>query len=210
MGGTTTKTAAADAAPSKAEADLAKAKGDLTAARAQVRELTKDKEKLTQDLGKMTGERDQLRAELEVAAQGLNKAKTDLRKARAKAAPKPPRLRPIAPIGGDLPEPRGQDLLELIGAAETVELVFSDGKRELGTVPAQLIEGDAWILAANGVRLRDVDLPVYGPAHGRPAIRIAGYGLVLDGELTAYQSRIDLLELQPNARANLRDDVIFN
>lgn len=219
MGGTTTR--AARAAASGAVTKRAGPEGDdahliasLTAqrdeARAQVRELTKDKEKLTKDLGAMTADRDAARAELDVAAKGLTKAKTDLQKARAKAAPKPPRLRAIGPIGGDTPEPRGQDLLELIGAAETVELVFSDGQRELRGLPSQLIEGDAWALGANGVRLRGIELEVHGPAHGQPPIRIVGYGLLLDGEPTAYQARIDVLELQPNGRANLKDDVIFN
>lgn len=212
MGGTSTTTKAAAAAVTPA--DLAKAIGerdrartDLKAAQQQVRDLTKDKERLTKDLGVVTAERDAARSDLADASKAVAKGKADLKAARAKAAPKPPRLRAIGPVAD---QPRGEDLLTLIGAAETVELVFSDGRRELAALPPQLIEGDAWAMAANGIRLRGVSLPVHGPAHGQPPIKLAGYGLVLDGELTAYASRIDVFALQPNAQADLKDDVIFN
>lgn len=220
MGGTTTTTKA-PAAPTKAEKDLAalttkhdKAVADLAAmtgerdqANASVADLTKSLEEAKADLAAMTAERDVAVADLASANKAVAKGKTDLAKARAKAAPKPAKLRAIGPVTN---QPRGEDLLTLIGAADTVELVFSDGKRELGALPPQLIEGDAWAMAANGIRLRGVSLPVHGPAHGQPPIKLAGYGLVLDGELTAYSARIDVFALQPNAQADLKDDVIFN
>lgn len=204
--GTTTKTAA-DTAQDKGAADLAKAREDLRAARAQVSALTKDKERLTRELGTATAERDQARADLDAATKAVAKGKADLRAAKAKAAPKPPKLRAIGPVEG---QPVGQDLLELIGAADTVELVFSNGKTEVRGVPSQLIEGDAWKLAANGVRMTVPQLVVHGPGHGQPPIRIAGYGLLLEGEQVAYAPRIDVLDLLPNMRADLKDDVIFN
>ena len=220
MGGTSTTTKA-PAAPTKAEkdlaalttkhekllADLADSKAERDQMNATIGELTKSVETGKADLAAMAAERDAAVAELATATKAVAKGKADLAKARAKAAPKPAKLRAIGPVAD---QPRGEDLLTLIGAAETVELVFSDGKKELAALPPQLIEGDAWALAANGVRLRGVSLPVYGPAHGQPPIKLAGYGLVLDGDLTAYSARIDVFALQPNAQADLKDDVVFN
>lgn len=191
----------------KALTDLATMTGERDQANGLVAELTKSLEAAQADLAAMAAERDGAAAELAAANKAVAKGKTDLAKARAKAAPKPAKLRAIGPVAD---QPRGEDLLTLIGAADTVELVFSDGKRELGSLPPQLIEGDAWAMAANGIRLRGVSLPVHGPAHGQPPIKLAGYGLVLDGELTAYAARIDVFALQPNAQADLKDDVIFN
>lgn len=176
-------------------------------AREQLAALTATHETTLKDLAAVTAERDAATADLAKASKAVEKGKADLKAARAKAAPKPAKLREIGPVAD---QPRGDDLLTLIGAADTVELVFSDGKREIGKLPPQLIEGDAWAQAANGVRLRGVSLPVYGPAHDQPAIRLAGYGLLLDGELTAYAPRIEVLELKASQHADLKDDVIFN
>jgi len=220
MGGTTT-TKAADPAAAKAARDLAalqakhdKIASDLAARTIERDDARKDLTALTathgttlKELAAVTGERDAATTDLAKASKAVEKGKADLKAARSKAAPKPAKLREIGPVAD---QPRGDDLLTLIGAADTVELVFSDGKREIGKLPPQLIEGDAWAQAANGVRLRGVSLPVYGPAHDQPSIRLAGYGLVLDGELTAYAPRIEVLELKASQHADLKDDVIFN
>lgn len=147
-------------------------------------------------------------ADLAAATKATDKAKADLRVAKAQAKAKSTKARPIGEIKGE--QPRGEDLLTLIGAAETVELVFSDGKREVTALAPQLIEGDAWYQAANGVRLRVPSLLIHGPGRDDQALQVAGYGLVLDGELTAYAARMDVLTIQPGSQHQLKDDVIFN
>lgn len=148
-----------------------------------------------------------LEGELAEASKATDKAKADLKVAKAQAKPKSAKARPIGAIDGE--QPRGEDLLTLIGAAETVELVFSDGKREITALAPQLIEGDAWYQAANGVRLRVPSLAVNGPGRDDAALKVAGYGLVLDGELTAYSPRMDVLTILPGSQHELKDDVIF-
>lgn len=148
-----------------------------------------------------------LEGELAAATKATDKVKADLKVAKAAAKPKSAKSRVIGPIDGD--EPRGEELLTLIGAAETVELVFSDGKREITALAPQLIEGDAWYQAANGVRLRVPSLLIHGPGRDDQALHVAGYGLVLDGELTAYAQRIDVLTILPGSQHELKDDVIF-
>lgn len=151
-------------------------------------------------------ERDQAVADLVAATKAHDKTKGQLKTARAAAAPKPAKLRAIGPVEK---QPVGEGLLAAIAAAETVELVYSDGARELGALPSQLIQGDAWHLATNGVKLRIATLPVHGPGHGEPAVRLAGFGLLLDGEQVAWAARMDPLTVQAGSLHELKDDVIF-
>lgn len=233
MNGTTTKAAAAGGAISAK--DLAKLSGErdrvlrdlatrtderdkgaealkaMMAERDQgnatIGELTKSLEAAKADLTAMRAERDTAVADLAKATKATDKAKADLKVAKAAAKPKSAKARAIGPVDGE--QPRGEDLLTLIGAADTVELVFSDGKREITALAPQLIEGDAWYQAANGVRLRVPSLLVHGPGRDDRALHVAGYGLVLDGELTAYAPRIDVLTILPGSQHELNDDVIF-
>lgn len=156
----------------------------------------------------LVAERDQAVADLATATKAVEKGKADLKAARSRAAPKPAKLRAIGPLDDGEPL-SGEALQRAIAAADTVELVFSDGARELAGVPAQLIEGDAWHLAANGVRMRVPSLVVHGPAHGEAPYRLAGYGLLLDGEQVAWAARIDVLQIQASSRHELKDDVVF-
>lgn len=76
-------------------------------------------------------------------------------------------------------------LLEKIRDAGLVELAFSDGKREISELPALTISGeDAWAITAAGLALK-VE-PMHLISQGRPVV-IRGYGLLLDGKLTAYR-----------------------
>lgn len=163
----------------------------------------------------LTAERDQAVADLAKATVAHDRTKADLKTARAKAGPKAAKPRAIGPVpapkGHDGPwsQPSGEDLLTLIGAADLVEIGFSDGTRELATLAPRIVEGDAWYLAANGVRLRVPELRVNGPGRDDQPLTLAGYGLFLNGELTAWSPRIDILQLAPGGQYDLKDDVIF-
>ncbi len=147
-----------------------------------------------------------LTAELAAMTAKHGKTVKDLKTARAKLGPRPAKLRAVGPIER---QPEGAALLSAIAAAEKVEIVFSDGKRELAALPPMQIEGDAWHLAANGVKLRIGSLPVHGLGHGEGAVTLRGYGLLLDGVAVAYAARIDPLLIQSGTRHELKDDVIF-
>lgn len=152
---------------------------------------TEDMEAAFADLAKVTEERDAALAKL---------AKLDAEpKARTVAA----KVRKVGPVKE---QPSGADLAELIGMADTVELVFSDGKRELAIEP-RMISGKAWVMTAVGLALRLPEFPVTGPATG--PVSLAGYGLFLDGHQVAWASRGDALEVPPGRRMDLRSDVVF-
>lgn len=97
-------------------------------------------------------------------------------------------------------------LLEKIRDADQVEIAFSDGKREIAELPALTISGeDAWAVTAAGLALK-VD-PLHLVSQGRPIV-ICGYGLLLDGKLTAYRET-GPHKLAAGQQWNLAGDVVF-
>lgn len=147
------------------------------------------------EIAVLTAERDALQAAADKAA----------------AAPKVSRASAGAEARkvGALENPAKDDLLAAIAAAETVEVVFSDGKLELLQIPALTVSGAAWASVIGGVALRVPELTVYGPAVGQNPWPLAGYGLFLDGKQAAWAPRPDTLIIGGGMQVNLRDDVIF-
>ncbi|WP_310532521.1 hypothetical protein [Novosphingobium sp.] len=146
-------------------------------------------ERLTAELATVSEERDALVAKF--------KEIENAPKAKAVKAPKP---REIAPLKDAFST---DDLLELVKGAKRVEVAFSNGKTEIAHLPAQVIEGDAWRVGVNGLRLEGVTLSASGPAS------LAGYGLFLDGKLAAYRARSDVLEITSGHTMRLAGDVVF-
>lgn len=146
----------------------------------------------------VSSELDDAKAERDTALAKLAKLDAEP-KARSVAA----KVRKVGPVKD---QPSGQDLAELIGMADTVELAFSDGKKELAIEP-RMISGKAWVMTAVGLQLRLPEFPVTGPATG--PVSLAGYGLFLDGQQVAWASRGDALEVPPGRRMDLRSDVVF-
>lgn len=141
-------------------------------------------------LADAVSERDKLQADLEAASKAP--------RARAGTTAK---LRKVGPVDN----PPAADLLELIREAETVELVFSDGKRELSAIMPRIIEGMAWQVNFIGLSLNVPELLVTSSG----VAEIAGYGLFLDGKQAAWAARPDLLRVGPGAKMNLQGDVLF-
>lgn len=159
---------------------------------------------LTAERDQLIAENEQLKAALKVAGETLEALTA--KPAGASKGAKPAKARTIGPVED---QPSREDLLSLIGAASTVEVAFSDGKREILGLAPLLIQGEAWRLMPNGVKLNLPELLVYGPGHGGSAFNLNGYGLILDGKLVAYASRGGQLQIGLNAKVNLADDVIF-
>ncbi len=133
------------------------------------------------------------------------------KKAKAVPVKRSEKARAIGPIKlkKDTKAPDAAEILELILAAEEVVIAFSDGKSEITALPPQVIHGDAWFQQGNAVKLRLDSLKVYGPNRDEKPITLDGYGLILDGELVAYSSRIDKLVLAPGSINELKDDIVF-
>jgi predicted RNase H-like nuclease (RuvC/YqgF family) len=143
--------------------------------------------------------------EKENAALKAKFEKADRAAKTAKAA-RPASPRKIKALDNGL---TGQDLMDAIGEAETVELTFSNGRTEILGIDPLTVSGDAWRLQAGQVLLNVSNLTVHGPAVGAPPYPLAGYGLLLDGKLAAYAARSETLTIGGGAQFNLKDDVVF-
>ena len=156
-------------------------------------------EELAGQLAAVTAERDALQAQVDKAA-ALPKAKTA-------AAPK--KARKCGPIGksDDSDRLTPAELLELIQAASMVEVVFSDGQREIADLAALAISGDAWKLMSHGLKLNLPELELIGPQG--TSYHLAGYGLFLDGQQAAWGPCVDPYTIGGGRRYNIRDDVFF-
>lgn len=176
-------------------------------------------------LGKLGARVDDLEAELKDATARADKAEGQLAAAaaapKASAAPRGKKPRAIDAKAVKSPLVVTQDdegtvssvaaqLHELVQAAETVEVAFSNGKTELAEVPAVRIEGNAWKVTPVGLQLTIETLIVHGPAANAPAFELAGYGLILDGELVHYQPRGDVLQVTGGAQQNVAPDICFS
>lgn len=146
--------------------------------------------------------------EKELAAQ---KAKTSKAKKAASvaeaAAPATPR-----DVGPLKKQKSGRDLLEAIGDADQVELVFSDGQAELVDLKPRTISADGFELLGNDrVRLKVDELRVHGPRPGEAGAPygLRGYGLLLDGKQVAWAGRPEQLSIGAGTQLELKDDVVF-
>ncbi|GGD73971.1 RyR domain-containing protein [Croceicoccus mobilis] len=142
----------------------------------------------------------QLTAQKGVATRAKNEA-------AAIRAELPPTPRSVGPVDKPL---KAEELLALIEDADSVMVVLSDGKREIAGVAPFTVEGNAWRRSGERLLLDVPSLQVEGPAAGKGGIaRLAGYGLVIDGDLVAYANRPDALPLPPGSRTELKHDVVF-
>lgn len=144
----------------------------------------------------------------------IAKAKTDaanaVKAAKAGAATKaakPPKPRKLAPID-EADRLSVEDLKAAIAEAETVEIAFSDGAREIAEAAPLSIEGDAWREHSNGLLL-SAPAEIVGPAADGTSYRVDGYALLLDGKQVAYCKRSDPLTVVPGGKHSLAGDVIF-
>ncbi|KTT68796.1 DUF7518 family protein [Sphingomonas sanguinis] len=100
----------------------------------------------------------------------------------------------------------GDALRDAIAKADAVEIVFSDGKREVG-VPPIAVEGAAWKEHAFGLLL-DRPVDIVGP-DGIGSTSIAGYALLLDDKQVAWRERSMPLQIAPGQRIQIADDILF-
>lgn len=99
------------------------------------------------------------------------------------------------------------ELAAAIADSETVEILFSDGKREIQSLGSRKVTGEAWIGRPAGLLLtKPVEL--FGGAAGAAPIVVSGYALLLDGKLAAYSAR-DPLSIPAGGHVRLENDIIF-
>lgn len=181
----------------KRVAELEEQVTTLTAAQVgQDDELVKERERA--DAAEL--DRDQAIARAEAAEK---KEKAASGKLHTLTTPKKPRA-----IGAmkDAENLAGEDLRKAIDDADDIEIVFSDGKREVG-VPPVAVEGAVWKDHPFGLLL-DRPIDIEGP-DGAGSISITGYALLLDGKQVAWRERSMPLQVAPGQRVQIADDILF-
>lgn len=148
-----------------------------------------------------------LRAELVEQTKALDAANASLTKAAAtikERTVRPPRARRAGPLD----EPLSREALrDRLANADDVEIVFSDGARELLDVASIDIAGPVWRESSLGLLL-DKPVDVKAP-HDNPPVTIAGVALFIDGKQAAYQRRSDPLTVPAGQCVRLENDIIF-
>lgn len=159
-----------------------------------------------EQIDQLTGQVKQLTIERDsaIAARDALQAKFDKLDAAPRARSGKAKARKCGPVEASGFAPH--ELLAEIGAAELVEVVFSDGKTEVG-IPPVLPSGRAWAVTPVGLQLRVPELAVEGPMTG--PVALAGYGLFLNGEQVAWGPRADVLDIVPGRKMDMRHDVVF-
>lgn len=169
----------------------------LTAAQAgQDGELVKERERA--DAAEL--DRDQAIARAEAAEKDGQAAQGQLRRL---GKPTKPRAIGAMPAEKSL---TGDALRDAIDDADDIEIVFSDGKREVG-VPPVAVEGAVWKDHPFGLLL-DRPIDIEGP-DGAGSISITGYALLLDGKQVAWRERSMPLQVAPGQRVQIADDILF-
>ena len=169
---------------------------------------------IEEQLSAMTAERDALMGELSAVAtdkinltEQLAASQAKLAKATTAAKAKPAQGRKINPglVSFDPAE-----LADLIGAAETVEVVALDAKhREIAGFGQEIVGGAAvWRLTGSGLRLA-LPEPLTVTAPGDRASAIHAWGLFLDGKAAVFGKRFEPLVLSAGQKTDLSNDVIF-
>lgn len=101
----------------------------------------------------------------------------------------------------------GDALRAAIADAETIEIVFSDGAREVAGLAPIGVSGEAWTRHAFGLMLNQ-PIEIEGP-DGAASVSIAGYALLIDGKQVAWRARDVRLQVAPRQRVTISDDIIF-
>jgi hypothetical protein len=100
------------------------------------------------------------------------------------------------------------DLLAMVGQATKIELVFSDGTMEIGSIKAIRLEASMFLPSSVGLKIGGTAIEVNLPSD-QGAVEIVGYALFLDDVQVAWAPRGEALRIHSGSRFNLSDDVVF-
>jgi hypothetical protein len=162
----------------------------------------------------LTKERDEHKARADAAEKRADKATAGGKRATSAAAAKDAGRKAGKLDWGenDVDRPKPAELLEEIEAAETVEVVATDGERELRAFGAMPLQGnEPFRTVAQGL-LADVgDGTLHGPGLGVSggSVTIKGFALMLDGKQKAYAPLLSPVAVGPGQTVGFRDAIIF-
>lgn len=153
----------------------------------------------------VSADRDAARDERDAAIARAEKAERSRDRAKAKvtAGDQPAKLRKFSAV-----DDKVDDFADAIAGADEVEIVLSDGSHEIEGVDPFVVEGEAWKPTPNGLMLAE-PLTLHGPGSGKPAYRVDGYALLLDGKQVAYRQRPEPITVVPGQTYKIENDIIF-
>lgn len=151
----------------------------------------------------LQGERDTAVAQV---AKLTRAAKTSVTK--GENASKPRKLGLMKEGGALTGEALNAALAEAEEDEDKIEIVISDGTREILGIPPIVVTGDVWRDHTRGKMLRDPVL-VHGPQRGASPFAIDGYALLIDGKQVAYTKRPDVINVGADQQVSLADDIYF-
>lgn len=212
----------AEVTKAELQAQLAEMTKRATAAETRVGQLTRDLEKVGDqhqqaaatvvEYGKQI---DTLSEELRSANASLKAYKGSATKAKSQVTVLKKQLSPEPrPIGAMRPARNHEEVyaqaeaLEAAFAADTTELVFSDGRREIRELAPLTITGDAWRETPQGRVLNAEPMLEPGDCQ-RESLDLRGFGLLNEaGEQVAYQALPDAIVVLRNQRVMLPANTI--
>lgn len=187
--------------------------GDVAQLQAQLETVTAERDALQLALdakeADWEAQRESLLKDTADALAARDKAEAATKRAKAKVtqgdSPAKPRKLAAMKEGSEL---SGDDLREAIADADKVEIVLSDGTREIAGIPPIVVEGDTWKEHTLGYMLRD-PVEISGPSVGDAGFQIDGYALLIDGKQVAYTKRSDPVNVAGGTKVSLADDIYF-
>lgn len=163
--------------------------------------VSDDKDK---KIAELQGQVERLEASLRAQKGAATKARN---RAQTLEAEMPEAPRSFAPMDS----PNADALRDALRDATDIELAFvGEADRELGEIPPRAINTAVhWQLHAGKLKPLLDDLQLHGPGTGKPPYRLAGYALLLDGEVMAVSARQDVLVIGAGQTVQLKDDIAF-
>ncbi|HEV2747624.1 MAG TPA: hypothetical protein VGW34_10040 [Allosphingosinicella sp.] len=158
-------------------------------------------EALQVEVGRLTAENAELRRSL-----GAQKGWTTRKGAEAAVLKleKSPKRRAIGPLKAEA----DRELISLALASGDVEIVFSDGRHELRDLVPIVVNGDAWRHTARGAMLLP-DVTLEPGDIKAPELKVAGFGLLSEGEQIAWCQLPEPITVRRNGRVLLQQQIRF-
>lgn len=149
-----------------------------------------------------------LTGELAAARASRAAQKGQATRARNEAAVLKAERSPVARAVVPMEEPRMRGAIETAVEAGEVEIVFSDGEREILELVPRRVLGDAWqrtggrLMLRQGVELEPGDMD-------KPEVAVAGFGLFAGGEQIAWRALPEAVKVSRNGRVLLENAITF-
>lgn len=176
---------------------------DLTAASERVAELAKGYAERGGEIDRLNGELREANASLKAYKGSATKARNAITVLKREQSPEARPLGALKPAKSEEVVAERAAALEAAFAADTTELVFSDGRREIRELAPLVITGDAWKATPQGRVLNYEPLLEPGDCQ-RERLDLRGFALLNEaGEQVGFCALPDAIAIGRNQRFQL-------